>query len=194
MYSIKIGDIVCVFYNHLLFFTYRKIEEWTGRWLFTTIWFRKKKLTKLAAAVCFCCSCCSSFLFDWEDTCDEMTCCFDQGSVDTQFFSINEHAISFCRITFSLMNDESDDGARLFVDWVRVCFLQQRSNMIVRCSADGTNYFFCSRNSFFFLSFPFLSLCMHMNVCRLRVSELADTIYDIRRGEERTNLLTDAQN
>jgi hypothetical protein len=43
--------------------------------------------------------------------------------------------------------------------------------------------------------FPFFfSLCVYIDVCRLRVPELADTIHDIRLCEERTNLLTDAQN
>jgi hypothetical protein len=61
--------------------------------------------------------------------------------------------------------------------------------MIVRCSADGTNYFFAHA-----ILFLFLVIRVYMDACRLRVSELADTIYDIRRCEERTNLLTDAQN
>lgn len=38
------------------------------------------------------------------------------------------------------------------------------------------------------------SLAQDIDECRLRAAELADTIHDSRRREERTNPLTDAQN
>jgi hypothetical protein len=126
----------------------------------------------LTAAVC----CCSSN----NERLLTMRCHTDLIKVILTLFNVTYMNIYFSLITFFLILDD-DDGTHLFIDWVCMCvdFFQQRSNMIVRCTA---NRHCCFAHV---IVFP-----LFFSIWRLRVPELAD----IRRCEERMNLLTDAQN